>query len=104
MDVLARIQQLMDQRGWTIYRLAKESHVNEVTIGNNYRRGTQPSISTLEALCKGFGISLSQFFAQDEMVELTPELREMFTLWSGLSDEQKNAVASVMRAFCDSKR
>ena len=99
MDVLARIQQLMDQRGWTIYRLAKESHVSEVTIGNNYRRHTQPSLSTLEAICRGFGISMAEFFSDGEIVQLTPELKQLFDLWMALTPEQKNAASTVMKAF-----
>ncbi len=50
--------------------------MSESTIANIYHRNTTPSISTLEAIFKnGFGITLSQFFADDEMVELTPQLR-----------------------------
>ena len=48
-----------------------------------------PSIPTLEAICQGYGITLSQFFAEGEMVELTPDLKEVFDSWSSLSPEQK---------------
>lgn len=36
-------------------------------------------MDTLETICKGFGFTLSQFFAEDEVVELTPETKEVFT-------------------------
>lgn len=99
MDALARLQQLMDERGWTMYRLAKESGLTESTIANIYRRNAMPSIATLEMICQGFGITLSQFFADEEMVELTPELKAVFDNWRSLTPTQKEAMLIVMKAF-----
>ena len=62
MDVKSRIQQLMDERGWTIYRIAKEANIPWITVRNMFKRNTEPSIQTLECLCKGMGITLVQFF------------------------------------------
>ena len=33
-----RIRQLMDERGWTIYRLAQESKLSQTTISNIFKR------------------------------------------------------------------
>lgn len=75
MDVLGRLRQLLDERGWTEYRLSKECGLAQSTIGNIYRRNTIPSLETIETICKGFGISVAQFFAENDFVELTPEVR-----------------------------
>lgn len=88
MDTHERLRQLLDERGWTEYRLAKNCGLSESTIANIYRRNTVPSITTLETICKGFGITLSQFFSEGEMVELTPELKELFDNWVNLTPEQ----------------
>ena len=88
MDTHERLRQLLDERGWTEYRLAKNCGLSESTIANIYRRNSVPSITTLETICKGFGITLSQFFAEGEMVELTPELKELFDNWVNLTPEQ----------------
>jgi len=61
-----------------------------------------PSITTLEAICNGFGITLSQFFAEDKMVELTPELKNLFDKWISLTPEQKDAVYRMVDAFDNS--
>jgi len=98
-DVLERLRKLMDGRGWTMYRLAKESGVTESTIANIYRRNAIPSIDTLEKICQGFGITLSQFFADAELVELTEDLKEVFENWRTLTPEQKEAALTMMRAF-----
>ncbi len=89
----------MRERSWTEYRLAKECGLSESTIHNIYRRNAQPSIYTLETICKGFGITLSQFFAEGEMVEMTPELKALFEGWRPLTPQQKKAVLTVVEAF-----
>ena len=99
MDTHERLQQLLKERGWSEYRLAKSCGLSESTIANIFRRNTLPSIATLETICGGFGITLSQFFAEGEMVELTPELKELFEGWAFLTPEQKDAVARVIKAM-----
>ena len=99
MDVLERLRGLLDERGWTEYRLAKECGLSESTIANIFRRNSVPSITTLESICNGFGITLSQFFADGDMVELTPQAQELFDNWVTLTPEQKNAVLTMVRTF-----
>ena len=99
MDTHSKLRQLMSERGWTAYRLAKESGLSESTLANIFKRNTVPSISTLEAVCAAFGISLAQFFAEQDMVERTPELKELFDHWVSLTPEQKQAALQMLRAM-----
>lgn len=99
MDTNERIKQLLTERGWTSYRLAKEAGISDATINNLFRRNTVPTIPTLEAICKGFGITLSQFFAEGDMVEMTPELKELFRDWVNLTIDQKEAVRQMLKAL-----
>lgn len=96
MNTLERLRQLLNDRGWTEYRLSKECGLSQSTIGNIYRRNTTPSIDTLEIICKAFGITLSQFFAETDMVEMTPELKSLFDGWVSLTTEQKAAVQNMI--------
>lgn len=98
MDTHARLRELMRKRGWTAYRLAKESGLSESTLANIFKRNTVPSITTLETICAAFGISLAQFFAENEMVELTPELKKLFDHWVSLTLEQKQAALQMLQA------
>lgn len=98
-DVHNRLRELMKARGWSAYRLAQECGLSESTLANLLKRNTMPTVSTLEAVCSGFGISLAQFFAEGELVELTPELREVFDGWAALTPEQKQAVLQTVRAM-----
>ncbi|GJN64851.1 MAG TPA: helix-turn-helix transcriptional regulator [Candidatus Faecalibacterium intestinipullorum] len=99
MDPQARLQQLLQERGWTEYKLSKECGLAQSTIGNIFRRNTVPSIATLETICQGFGITLAQFFAEGEQVELTPELKELFDCWVCLAPAQKAAALQMMKAM-----
>ena len=98
-DVNRRIQQLLEERNWTEYKLAKESGLSQSTIANLFRRNTTPSISTLELVCKGFGISLSQFFSEGNMAELSNEQMEFFSNWVSLTAHEKAIIADLVKAL-----
>ena len=99
MDIMQRLRELQQGYGWSDYRIAKEAGLSPNTVSNIYRRGNTPSMVTLEALCKAFGITMAQFFAENELVELTPELRELFDRWTALTDEQKAALWQIIKTY-----
>lgn len=96
MDTIERIKELMKQQNWSEYRLAKESHMSQSTISNIFHRNTLPSIPTLEIICDAFGISLSQFFAESPLVDLTPEQSELLQMYSRLNTTQKELVNNLL--------
>lgn len=97
MDINERIRELMKERGWTEYRLKEESDLSQSTVNNIFARGTVPKIATLEAIVKAFGMTLSQFFAEDgEAIPLTPEQRDLLSRWSSLDKKQKEALLTLM--------
>ena len=96
MDTKQRIAELAQERSWSNYELAKRSGVQLSTIQNMYHRNYEPTIPTLQALCKAFGISLSQFFSEGENADVTEEQHEILSLWNRLSDEQKRIVRELM--------
>ena len=104
MDTKQRIAELAQERNWSNYELAKRSGVQLSTIQNMYHRNYEPTIPTLQALCKAFGISLSQFFADGELADVTEEQREILSLWNRLSDEQKSIVRALMGNMITEKK
>lgn len=62
--ILKRIKILYMKKGWSVYRLAKESKIAYSSLNNMFLRNTQPTIYTLEKICCGLGISMSEFFAE----------------------------------------
>lgn len=103
MDTHERLRHLLNERGWSEYKLAKRCGLSESTVANIFRRNTVPSIATLETICSGFGITMSQFFAEGDMIEITPELKELFENWVNLTPEQKKAANQMLKAMNNSK-
>lgn len=96
MDVTKRIDSLLKQRGWSIYRLGKESGLSQSTLAHIFREDSAPTISTLETICKAFGITLSQFFAEGDFVSLTAEQQNMLDKWATLNEDQKRLVLDMI--------
>ena len=99
MDITQRLQRPLGEQGWTEYKLAKVYGLSQSTLANHFKRNTMPSITTLETIFRGFGITLSQFFAEADMVEMTPELKEVFESWMVLTPFQKTAALQMLKAM-----
>lgn len=99
-DVLNRIQDEKQKRGWTEYTLAKNSELSQSTISSWYRKDLEPSLSSLEKICRGLGITLSQFFSSENYTgSLSSDQVELLEVWEGLSPEQRSALLELLRSF-----
>ena len=96
MDVKARLQRLMDERGWTIYRVAKEAGIPWSTVRNMFKRDTEPSIATLEAICRGMGMTLPQFFDEENEMGLSEDQRKLMNQYSRLDDHSRRLVSELV--------
>ena len=97
MDATEKIQEMMKQRGWSAYKFAKQSGLSEATIANLIRRNTIPTITTLEAICKGFDITMTQFFSDGDTIEVSSDYKPLIDCWSALSPEQREAVLKLLQ-------
>ena len=66
MDTLGRVYDLISERDMTLYQLAKLSDVSPSTLRNTKRREGQLKIDTIERICVALGITLSEFFAEQD--------------------------------------
>ena len=62
-------------------------------------RNTFPSMPTLDAICKGMGITMAQFFAEGDMVKMIPDLKELFDVWVNLTPKTKSAVLQMLKSM-----
>ena len=99
MDVKERLQQLMDERGWTIYKVAKEAGIPWSTVRNMFKRNTEPSIGTLESICQGMGMTLPQFFDIENEMGLSDEQMQLIQQWSKLRDKDKKLIVDLIDAL-----
>ena len=94
MEVLEKIDILRKDRGWSINYLAMESELTQSTLNNLYRRNTEPKISTLRSICNAFGISLSEFFKDEDEDN---EEDELIKKVKSLSDINKKALLQLLK-------
>ena len=91
MNVLEKIEKLRNEKGWSINYLAMESGLTQSTLNNLYSRKTEPKISTLRAICGAFGITLSDFFKEEENED------ELIRRVKTLSQENKTALLQILK-------
>ena len=91
MDVLEKIDMLRKEKGWSVNYLAMESGLTQSTLNNLYSRKTEPKISTLRAICGAFGITLSEFFKEEENED------ELIRRVKTLSQENKTALLQILK-------
>ncbi len=94
-EIIERIRQLCQARGWSYYRLAKESGIPYSTLCTMLHKSNAPSIPTLIKLCEGFGITLGAFFdTGSQRPVLTQEEADLLRQWAQLSERNQ---ASLMQ-------
>lgn len=102
MDIIAKLNKLRLERNMSVYRLAELSGLNQSTLANTFSRGTVPSIHNLEIICNTLGVSLAQFFKEDEIsMRLTPEEAKFFENYKKLSPNIKKSVENIVNSIVD---
>lgn len=61
-EIITRIEDLRKKRNWSVYQLAKESELPYSTLNNLLHRTNIPTVPTLQKICDGLGITMSDFF------------------------------------------
>lgn len=111
-DVLAKIERERLRRNWTEYTLAKNSELAQSTISTWYRKQLQPSVASIEKICNGLGITLSEFFEDESFDEtsntnsegrakknITKEQHELYENWARLNPSQKKALIELLKTI-----
>ena len=98
MDILEKITKMRLEKGWTEYELAERAELTQSTISSWYRKNLIPSIPSLEHICNAFGITLSQFFSENECFseKLTQEQMDILKRWSRLTKDQQKKLANFL--------
>ncbi len=102
MDIIAKLNKLRLERNMSVYRLAELSGLSQSTLANTFSRGTIPSLRNLEALCDTLGVTLAQFFTEDEtLVRLTPEEADFFAAYKKLPPAVKRSVNEIVTSVAN---
>lgn len=123
-DVLVTLTLLMESKGLSEYKLAQLTGVSQSTINSFFKKNNIPSVYTLQSLCDGLGLTLSEFFSLTERLsqlvilkpQATPNLNElmvsestdemplfnnqaMIAKYSLLTPDKQAIVESIIDAF-----
>ena len=100
MDILRKITEMRLEKGWTEYELTERAEHTQSTISSWYRKNLIPSIPSLEHICNAFGISLSQFFLENECFSerLTEEQMDVIKRWNRLTKELQKKLANFLNS------
>jgi transcriptional regulator with XRE-family HTH domain len=100
--IIQKIEEICCDQGITKYELCAKADMNQSTLSSFMRKNRMPTITTLDRICKGFEITLSQFFAgmgesavTGPYLDLTSDQMEIVDAWNRLNEDEKHYV----RAF-----
>lgn len=96
MDILKKIDGLRKSKGWSLYKLAEECMLPQSTLANMFARNTLPSISTLQSICDGLGISLSEFFDESPADKNATKNLKLTSLFNSLTEKEQQAIIKLM--------
>lgn len=95
-SVVDRINELLEYNHWTAYKLAKASGIPYSSLNNLLKHKNCPTIPTLEKICKGFHITLTEFFDFTENPlkdsRLTDTEQNLIDSFKKLSPKEKEAI------------
>ena len=99
MDILNRINELRNERGWSVNTLADEAGIEQTTLRSAlYRNNAPPTIYILEGICQAFNITLSQFFYEGESTELlSAQEKKVLESYRRLCPESRNGLSAILR-------
>ena len=66
MDTIARVQDIADARGLTMFQLTQVCSIPYSTIKKAADRNSQLSVDTIEKICIGLNMPMSAFFENSE--------------------------------------
>ena len=88
---------MCDERNWSLYTLAEKADIPYSSLNSAINRDSAPKTDTLERICDAFGISLAQFFIDDEEVEvLDKEEKRLVALFRKLPAPKQKALLELL--------
>lgn len=100
-ELAEMIRDQMDLRGWTVYRLAQESEVPYATLAPICNGKASPSYPTLISICKGFGLTPSEFFrAYESPTEAKDrETTELLRYWAAMDANERKGLIGFLKSI-----
>ena len=97
MNVKERILELMKKRGWSKYKLSKETGIYITTINDwfNEKQYT-PSRDSIVSVCEAMGITLAEFYGGIEEHDLSEDQLRLLSLYATVPTIRKKLIFEFM--------
>lgn len=91
----------MEERKWSAYRLAKESGVPESTVRTALAGETEPTLRTVEALCRGLRVPTAILLSDEPAPQLSEEESVLLFRWNCLRKDDRELVQSLIQSLAE---
>lgn len=98
MDIVERINELINQKGWSCYELSKHSGIATNTI-YGWQNGAVPTLSNIMKVCDALKITTEQFFCKIKSYDLAEDEKKILNEWMTLTDLEKSAILNMIDVF-----
>lgn len=105
-DISSRLNSLLDDCSWTVYKLINESHVSKNSVYNACKGNKGIQINTLFRICNTLDISLLDFFSyqvQSEDLNLSKAERIDVINRRKLDESAQQRISAYIQALVDEK-
>lgn len=96
MDVVAKIDEIRKKKGWSVNKLATEAMLTQSTVCNMLNTGNEPKLSTLRTICDAFGMSLAEFFYENDDVTVNPRDLELLLKYNKLPEREQVIIKDLI--------
>lgn len=98
--VAMKIEELCSKSGITRYQLSIRTGISQSALSDIVKKKNVPTLITVERICTAFGITLAQFFSQEDAIpDLSKEQKNLLKLWNGLSQEEREIVITFIESI-----
>jgi transcriptional regulator with XRE-family HTH domain len=103
MDIAKKLKKIREAKGMTAKQVISAVDMGAAMYSRIENGKTEPSLSTLEKIAKALGVSLADFFTDDNKLDdinsFDASLMEKVKTIDTLNEEEKKTVFSIVDAF-----
>lgn len=100
MDIVERIEQLRDQKGWDNSYLASQIGISRNAVEAWFTKPqSKPNRETIEKICETFKITLTEFYSEIDKDKLAAQEILLIEYFRKVQEESREQVLSILKSF-----
>lgn len=104
-DIQKRLLELIAERDWSLYRLAKEAGIHQATVYSWFNdHNFTPSRNSIEAVCAALNISVAEFYNGIEEGKLDDEQMRLLELFAKVPESKRKIVFDLLTTLAEDKK